>query len=158
MKEGWEECKLEQMVEPTKETYTPNPDENLNYIGLEHIEQEALRLNGVGNSTDVTSNKFKFKVDDILFGKLRVYFRKVVKVKFSGICSTDIWVMRAKKGYDQDFLFYFLANKDFIDLANGGEGGTRMPRADWNFLKITDWNVPPLTLSLIHISEPTRPY
>ena len=140
----WKEVKLGEVTEPIKETYLPNSSDILNYIGLEHIEQESLRLCGVGISSDVTSNKFRFKTNDILFGKLRVYFRKVVKPPFDGICSTDIWVLRAKEGYDQNFLFYFVANKDFINLADGGEGGTRMPRADWNFLKTTTWYLPPL--------------
>lgn len=140
----WKEYKLIDITEPIKETYIPNGSENLLYIGLEHIEQATLRLNGIGKSTDVTSNKFLFKLNDVLFGKLRVYFRKVVKPKFIGICSTDIWVFRAKEGFSQDFLFYFFANWDFVNLADGGEGGTRMPRADWNFLKHTVWNIPTL--------------
>lgn len=140
----WKECKLEDITEPIKETYIPNDSEILNYVGLEHIEQETLRLNNIGKSSDVTSNKFRFRTNDVLFGKLRVYFRKVVKPKFEGICSTDIWVFRAKYGYSQNFLYYFLANWDFVNLADGGEGGTRMPRADWNFLKTTLWNLPPL--------------
>ena len=138
----WQELTLGEITEPVKNTYLPKSDEQLAYIGLEHIEQETLRLAGVGKSSDVTSNKFKFEVNDVLFGKLRPYFRKVYKPKFSGICSTDIWVFRAKKGFVQDFLFYFLASWDFVDTANSGEGGTRMPRADWNFLKTTSWLVP----------------
>jgi type I restriction enzyme S subunit len=140
----WKEYKLVDITEPVKNTYTPNGFEDLNYIGLEHIEQETLRLSGIGKSGDVTSNKFLFKSNDVLFGKLRVYFRKVVKPQFNGICSTDIWVLRTKEGFDQDFLFYFIANWDFVNLADGGEGGTRMPRADWNFLKNTIWNIPKL--------------
>ena len=140
----WKEYKLEEITEPVKDTYLPTGSDNLHYVGLEHIEQESLRLNGIGKSTDVTSNKFLFKKSDILFGKLRPYFRKVVRTKFEGICSTDIWVFRAKKGFDQNYLFYFIANWDFVNLANGAEGGTRMPRADWNFLKTTDWSFPPL--------------
>jgi type I restriction enzyme S subunit len=138
----WQELTLGEIAELVKNTYLPNSDEQLAYIGLEHIEQETLRLTRVGKSSDVTSNKFKFEVNDVLFGKLRPYFRKVYKPKFSGICSTDIWVFRAKKGFVQDFLFYFLASWDFVDTANSGEGGTRMPRADWNFLKTTSWLVP----------------
>src|SRR5690606_15078777 len=46
-------------------------------------------------------------------------------------------------GFDQSFLFYFLANWDFVNTADGAESGTRMPRADWNFLKDTIWNIPP---------------
>ena len=119
----WQELTLGEITEPVKNTYLPKNDEQLAYIGLEHIEQETLRLTGVGQSSDVTSNKFKFEVNDVLFGKLRPYFRKVYKPKFSGICSTDIWVFRAKKGFVQDFLFYFLASWDFVDTANSGEGG-----------------------------------
>ncbi|WP_081987083.1 restriction endonuclease subunit S [Methylotenera sp. G11] len=138
----WQKLTLSQITEPVKNTYLPKGDEQLAYIGLEHIEQETLRLTGVGTSSDVTSNKFKFEANDVLFGKLRPYFRKVYKPKFSGICSTDIWVFRAKNGFIQDYLFYFLACWDFVDTANSGEGGTRMPRADWNFLKTTSWLVP----------------
>jgi type I restriction enzyme, S subunit len=141
----WKAYKLIDITEPIKDTYIPDGSENLCYIGLEHIEQGTLRLNGIGKSTDVTSNKFLFKSNDVLFGKLRVYFRKVIKPDFDGICSTDIWVLRAKEGFNQNFLFYFLANWDFVNLADGGEGGTRMPRADWNFLKNTVWNVPPFS-------------
>lgn len=140
----WKEVKLETITEPKKNTYLPIGNENLKYIGLEHIEQKSLRLSSVGHSNEVKSNKFLFFVNDILFGKLRPYFRKVVKPNFDGICSTDIWVFRAKECCDQNFLFYFLANRDFINTANGGEGGTRMPRADWDFLKTTNWLLPPL--------------
>jgi len=140
----WKEYKLGEVTEPIKDTYNPDGSDNYAYIGLEHIEQESLRLNSVGVSSDVTSNKFLFKSNDILFGKLRPYFRKVIKPHFEGICSTDIWVFRAKKGFDQNYLYYFLANWDFVNTANSGEGGTRMPRADWNFLKTSTWNFPQL--------------
>ena len=149
----WKEYKLNDVTEPVKETYLPTGSDNLFYIGLEHIEQESLRLISTGKSTDVSSNKFRFKENDILFGKLRPYFRKVVKPQFDGICSTDIWVFRTKEGFNQDFLFYFLANWDFVNLANSGEGGTRMPRANWDFLKTTEWVLPPLPeqKSIAHI-------
>jgi len=53
-------------------------------------------------------------------------------------------VFRAKEGFCHNFLFYFLANWDFVNLANSGEDGTRMPRANWDFLKISKWAFPPL--------------
>ncbi|MEJ7694752.1 restriction endonuclease subunit S [Daejeonella sp.] len=142
--ERWKSLRLEEITEPIKNTYTPDGSNHYRYIGLEHIGQKTLRLNSVGSSSDVTSNKFLFQSGDVLFGKLRPYFRKVVQPEFSGICSTDIWVFRAKDEIDQDYLFYFLANWDFVNTANGGEGGTRMPRADWNHLKATKWRIPPV--------------
>ena len=65
-------------------------DEECPYIALEHIEEGKLRLNGIGYSDIVASNKYRFNEKNFLFGKLRPYFRKVVKPQFSGICSTDI--------------------------------------------------------------------
>lgn len=140
----WKEYKLGEIAAPLKEHYIPNSSSNYTYIGLEHIEQETLRLNSVGLSSEVVSNKFVFKSNDILFGKLRPYFRKVVKPQFDGICSTDIWVFRGKSTVNQNFLFYFLANRDFIDIANSSESGSRMPRADWKHLKETKWIIPPI--------------
>jgi len=114
-----------------------NPNEYLDfrYLGLEHIEQQSLRLNGSGLGKDAESNKFLFKKGDILFGKLRPYFRKVIKAPYDGICSTDIWVLRAKNNNDSDFLFYLVASQDFINQATQTSEGTKMPRAKWEVLK-----------------------
>jgi type I restriction enzyme S subunit len=139
----WREYKLSEIMETSKKQFKPDNNSQLNYIGLEHIEQGSLRLSGVGASSTVESNKFFFNKGDVLFGKLRPYFRKVIYAPFDGICSTDIWVCKAKSCCDQKFLFYFLANQDFIDTANTDEG-SRMPRASWDYLKDTLWILPPL--------------
>ncbi|MDD3592212.1 MAG: restriction endonuclease subunit S [Sulfurovum sp.] len=139
----WKECKLGDVAKLSKKSWKVG-DEQMPYIGLEHIEEAKLRLNGVGDSEDVASNKFRFEAGDTLFGKLRPYFRKVVKPNFDGICSTDIWVINPQKGIDKDFLFYFFANKELVDISYSASGGTRMPRADWDFLSQTIWNIPPL--------------
>lgn len=140
---NWKTVKLNQIAEPVKEQWKVG-DGVFDYIGLEHINQNDLSLNGRGTSEKLESNKFYFKKGDILFGKLRPYFRKVVQVDFDGVCSTDIWVFRAKEGFDQKFLFYFLANQSFVDKTSGASAGTRMPRADWSYLKNTEWKVPEL--------------
>ena len=119
-------------------------DKEQKYIGLEHIDQGELTINGFGYSSKLKSNKFYFKTGDVLFGKLRPYFRKVWKAKFDGVCSTDIWVLKAKENNDQNFLFYLVANPIFVSKSMGANTGTHMPRADWDFLKNTEWNIPSL--------------
>ena len=104
---------------------------DLLYIGLEHIGKGTLSLLGAGTARDVDSTKTAFRAGDILFGKLRPYFRKVVRPNFDGICSTDIWVVRPKAGVDAGYLFYLMASKAFVDFASQGSEGTRMPRAKW---------------------------
>jgi type I restriction enzyme S subunit len=141
----WNEYKLSDILTTVKKQYQPIKGDNLAYIGLEHIQQKSLRLEGVGNSDNVTSQKFMFTYGDVLFGKLRPYFRKVVSVNFEGVCSTDIWVLKAKSGHSQKFIKYLVASTEFIETCNIGESGTRMPRADWNYLKDTLWLLPDYT-------------
>jgi type I restriction enzyme, S subunit len=111
-----------------------NPEDvgNMPYVGLEHIEEGSLRLIGIGNAKNVTSTKFRFSKGDILFGKLRPYFRKVIRPGFDGVCSTDIWVVRSKEGIDQGYLYYWMASNDFVNFATQGSEGTKMPRAKWD--------------------------
>lgn len=139
---GWQKVKLEEFAEDVRDLYEPSKTENLNYIGLEHIEQGTLRLNEIGKSSEIKSSKKIFKENDILFGTLRSYFRKIVKPRFSGVCSTDIAVIRAKENNDQNFLFYFIANPYFVNFASLPGEGTKMPRAKWSYLSETEWFIP----------------
>ncbi len=138
---GWKKVRLGDVAELSKTIWNLG-DENLPYIGLEHIEANKLRLNAIGNSKEVTSNKFIFTDNEFLFGKLRPYFRKLYKPTFRGICSTDIWVVKPKNNINKDFLFYLFAMNEFVDLATKSSSGTRMPRADWNFMAQTEWIIP----------------
>lgn len=125
------------------------------YIGLEHIGEGTLSLLDHGVASDVTSTKTLFKQGDILFGKLRPYFRKVIRAPFDGICSTDIWTVRAKEGIDQGYLYYCMASQPFVDFATSGSIGTRMPRAKWEY--VSQYSLPVPTLSeqreIAHILE-----
>ena len=136
-----------------RESVSPSDLGNTPYIGLEHIGENTLSLVGQGIASDVKSTKSRFKQDDILFGKLRCYFRKVVRVPFDGICSTDIWVTRAKEDVDQGFLYYCMASQSFVDFADSGSEGTRMPRAQWEWVSRYKIPLPPLTeqLRIAHI-------
>jgi type I restriction enzyme S subunit len=123
--------KLGDCVDLIRDNIDPKSISKAPYIGLEHIEECTLHLNGFGYSTEIDSTKLRFKKGDILFGKLRPYFRKVTIAPFDGICSTDIWVVRAKEGYDQKYIFYWMAGNDFVDFSMSGSEGTKMPRAKW---------------------------
>lgn len=144
MNSSWELKQFGECAGLVRETLQPTEADGVPYIGLEHIEEGTLRLLKTGNSNDVISTKSRFEPGDILFGKLRPYFRKVIKPIFSGVCSTDIWVVRAKEGTDQGFLFYWMASKEFIDTATRASEGTKMPRAKWDFLERIEKPVPPL--------------
>ena len=141
----WEEIAFGNCAQRISDIVQPQQvPERTPYIGLEHIVEGGLHLNGQANASEATSAKTRFRRGDVLFGKLRPYFRKVVRPKFDGICSTDIWAVRAKNGVDQGFLFYRMASEEFVDKSMGASTGTRMPRADWGFLSQWELPLPPL--------------
>ena len=121
-------------AELRSEKVDPKSSQESYYVGLEHIEQQTLSLVGHGYGSDVDSQKQRFYEGDILFGKLRPYFRKVVVAPFDGICSTDIWVVKPKVGVDRNFLFYWMASEEFIASSMYASEGGRMPRAKWDWV------------------------
>jgi len=142
--DGWFNKRFDQCADLIRETVNPTEIDIVPYIGLENIAQESLYLVGCGTSGDVSSAKTRFNKGDILFGKLRPYFREVIIAPFDGVCSTDIWVVRCKPGTDQRFLFYWMASQEFVEESTRSSDGTRMPRAQWECVSRIEKPIPPI--------------
>ena len=138
----WTNQKISQISNEKRIPYAPSLLEHLPSIELEHIQQQSLRLSGIGDSSEVASQKKRFKAGDVLYGSLRPYFRKVYRPKFDGVCSSDITVLSNNKNVDGGYLFYLVANRDFIEKAASASNGTKMPRAGWNIVKDFEFKVP----------------
>jgi type I restriction enzyme S subunit len=134
MTSEWQQKRFGECAVPVRETVSPEELLSTNYVGLEHIGEGSLALIGHGVTGDVTSAKSRFRRGDILFGKLRPYFRKVVRAPSDGVCSTDIWVVRPRDGIDPSYLFYWMASEEFVAAATQGSDGTKMPRAQWEYV------------------------
>jgi type I restriction enzyme S subunit len=146
MPQNWKTYKLGEFANLRKENIHPKNFSNEDYIGLEHIGQGTFSLDGIGKSSDVTSNKSRFNSGDILYGKIRPYFQKVYRPNFNGICSTDILVIKSldESIVDQSFLYQIAKTKFFTEKAVETSTGTKMPRADWNPLTNIEFSLPPL--------------
>ncbi|MCQ1577744.1 restriction endonuclease subunit S [Streptomyces parvus] len=105
-----------------------------NYIGLEHMPRRNMWLSTWGSSGELASAKSAFQVNDILFGKLRPYFHKVGLALTSGVCSTDILVVRAKAPEFLGWLLLSLSSDEVVSHASSVGDGTRMPRIKWKDL------------------------
>lgn len=104
------------------------------YLGLEHFGTGGVGLTTRGTTEGITSQSQRFDPGDVLYGKLRPYFQKVARPGFGGVCSGEIWVLRAVEGYPQAALHAVVHNKRFSEIATAGSGGTKMPRADWRHM------------------------
>ena len=155
--EGWEEVPLS--------TFADNIRENVNveglsgydnYVGLEHIPRKRVILDSWGCTESLESNKSIFKKNDILFGKLRSYFHKVVCSPISGVCSTDILVIRPKKECWLPFCLFWFFSEEVVEHSDLGSGGTRMPRTNWDI--VGNYKVPqPDEKRIIEFDKLTRP-
>jgi type I restriction enzyme, S subunit len=113
------------------------------YLGLEHFGTDGEGITGVGDAAAVASSKSRFHSGDVLYGKLRPYFRKVDRPGFDGVCSTEIWVLRPQSGWGAATLHAVVARPEFTDFAMSGNKGTKMPRADWAHVQTMPVKVPP---------------
>ncbi len=117
------------------------------YVGLEHIPRRRVILDSWGETGSLESNKSIFKPHDILFGKLRSYFHKVVFTPIGGVCSTDILVIRPKNEQWLPFCLFWFFSKEVVEHSDLGSGGTRMPRTNWEI--VSGYKVPCPTEELI---------
>ncbi|WEV36382.1 restriction endonuclease subunit S [Lactobacillus sp. ESL0677] len=115
-----------------------------NEDNLFKVEYENIKNNTVGNIKKNVEAKtgILFDKNDILYGKLRPYLRKIVKSDFKGIAVGDFWVLRPKKN-SSTFIFYLIQNNKYQRAANISTG-TKMPRADWDLISNMNFKVPSL--------------
>lgn len=102
-------------------------------IELDNLDQETGILLNTYNSKNQNSIKNKFEKENILYGKLRPYLKKYFYPNFEGVCSTEIWVMKSIKLLPK-WIYYFVQTDYFSNLTNISSG-SKMPRADWNYIK-----------------------
>ena len=131
--EGWKACTLKEICTVKKGAVSADKiEKDTPYIGLEHMPRVDFCLSNWGSAGEITSNKFRYVEDDIIFGKIRPYFHKVGFTINSGVVSTDSFVMEAKTGL-WGLMLMTVFDKAFVDYTyQACKEGAKMPRADWN--------------------------
>jgi type I restriction enzyme S subunit len=102
------------------------------YLGLEHFAENGGGVTSIGRLGAVSSAQQSFSRGDVLYGRLRPYFRKVDRPGFDGACSGEIWVIRPVGGVPVSVLGAIVSAEEFTDFAMAGSEGTKMPRTKWD--------------------------
>jgi type I restriction enzyme S subunit len=116
------------------------PTKSVRYVGMENVHSndgsfvETERQEAEGLS-------ISFMKGDVLFGKLRPYLAKSWMASFSGICSSEFLVLRARD-VSPKFLNYITLSREFISIVDSSTYGTKMPRASWDFIGMLKVPVP----------------
>jgi len=132
---GWKVGVLNDIAKTVKKQLSPTDlHAGLNYVGLEHIPRKSLSLVDWDDASGLESAKAAFRKDDVLFGKLRPYFHKVVIAPFDGVCSTDILVCQPTKPSYRGISAQHLFSEELIAYADRLSNGAKMPRVNWGDL------------------------
>lgn len=115
------------------------------YVGLEHLDADSLTIRRWGSPSDVQATKLLFKKGDIIFGRRRVYQRKVAVAPFHGICSAHAMVLRARPdAVLPEFLPFFMQTDAFMERAKAISVGSLSPTINWSALAREEFLLPPL--------------
>lgn len=143
-KSTWTLVKLGDVVAEPKENGKDLQAEGVDkVVGLEHIDTEDVHLRRFAGLEDSTTFTKKFRKGDILFGRRRAYLKKAAQAPFSGICSGDITVLRAKKGILPELLPFVICNDKFFDYAVKHSAGGLSPRVKFKDLANYEFLLPP---------------
>lgn len=112
------------------------------YFGLEHLPRKSLFVFDWESAEQVSSNKSKIQAGNLLFGKLRPYFHKIVIAPVDGVCSTDIIVIEPLKEEFRSFMYLALNQDSFVALMSNASSGTRMPRTSWTDMSDFQFIIP----------------
>lgn len=122
----------------------PQADGFERFVGLEHIDPGDLHIRRWGDIADGVTFTNVFRPGQLLFGKRRAYQRKVAVADFSGVCSSDIYVLEPRDERLLPDLLPFICQTDaFFEHAVGTSAGSLSPRTNWENLASYEFALPP---------------
>ena len=141
--EEWKECKLSDICDYGKDRIEVSSLDNSNYISTENMLPNRA---GITTATTLPTGEYtpSFEIDDTLVSNIRPYFKKIWKATFSGGCSADVLVFKAKENVSKEYLYYVLADDEFFKYSMATSKGTKMPRGDKTSIMNYPVNLPPL--------------
>ena len=141
--EEWKECKLKDICDYGKDRTEVSSLDNSTYISTENMLPNRA---GVTTATTLPTGELtpSFEIDDTLVSNIRPYFKKIWKATFSGGCSADVLVFKAKENVSKEYLYYVLADDEFFKYSMATSKGTKMPRGDKTSIMNYPVKLPPL--------------
>ena len=154
----WPFVKVEDAFKKAGETVLPETLHGpVTYIGLENITSNFGTLTGetvIPDPKEIKSLKNCFGPGDILYGKLRPNLNKVWLADRDGICSTDIFVLRADPAKVDAGLYAHLFRQDhFNQMVLAEIKGAQLPRVGWQSFGAIEIPLPPLEVQREIVAE-----
>lgn len=123
-------------VDPKAEPY-----KSMILVAPDHIESGTGRLLDTQTAADqrAISGKYIFTKGDIVYSKIRPYLRKAILAKFDGLCSADMYPLRAATDVSAGYMLAVILGQRFSKYAESVSVRSGMPKinraelAEYNF-------------------------
>ena len=128
------------MVNPTSGEY-----DNMPHIAPGNIESFTGRiLDNVKTVKEeqLISGKFRFRPDDVVYGKINPQLGKYFYATVNGLTSADAYVFNGKNGLKQKFLFAILQTSDFFKYSVSVSKRSGMPKINRDELNAYSFFMP----------------
>jgi type I restriction enzyme, S subunit len=114
-------------VDPKVEPY-----KSMILVAPDHIESTTGRLLKQQTAADqgAISGKYLFEEGDVVYSKIRPYLRKAILAKFDGLCSADMYPLRAAKDVSAGFMLSVLLGRHFSEYAESVSVRSGMPKVN----------------------------
>ena len=112
-------------VDPRKEPFC-----GMVLVAPNHIEPGTGRLleRVTAKQQHAISGKYKFEAGDVVYSKIRPNLRKVILADAPGLCSADMYPMRAKPSLNAKYLLMLLLGRQFSAFAEAESVRTGIPK------------------------------
>lgn len=141
---NWQKVRFDEIAEIVTDRIEKPTESGLSdYIGLEHLDTDCIRIKRFGSTEDVDATKFLCKKGDIIFGKRRAYLRKLAVSDREAVVSAHSMVLRptGDKIYP-DFLPCFMQSSIFWKTAHSISEGSMSPTIKWKTLAAQEFWLP----------------
>lgn len=145
--DDWEQRKWIDVVDISTEMVNPTTGEydNMPHIAPGNIESFTGRiLDNVKTVKEeqLISGKFRFRPDDVVYGKINPQLGKYFYATVNGLTSADAYVFNGKNGLKQKFLFALLQTSDFFKYSVSVSKRSGMPKINRDELNAYSFLMP----------------
>ena len=135
---GWAWKKLGDVAKKKSLKALPADYPDAKFIGMDCIEPHTLKPFFLYDFKEFKSAGNSFKINQVLYGRMRPYLNKVYRAEFDGTCSGEFIILDCCEIFIPDLLKYILHSRGFVRFANSITTGDR-PRISYE--EISDYDI-----------------
>ena len=122
---GWQVKSLAELMDKNADSFDYSSAQPA--IDLSVMPSDSIALSQLNTSENFSTNLYKMKKGDILFGSIRPYLHKAGFAPCDGVVAGTIHSYTVKNECDYNFSLITVSRKAFFDYAVNVSSGTKMP-------------------------------